>query len=245
MTRTWRLLATIVITLALDADAPATTPEQCGDADQNGERTVTDGVRVLRTAAELTGGCAVASRCDVDGNGAVTVSDGVAALRLAAGLPVELACRNVVVDRSDYVFFSFNRRSAFGFCPPLGSASRVTLSAGNAGVTRSALVIVEGDPGDPDCLSDVMTMPPVACAREIALPDRLLTPDELARVDAAFSAVTREQQRNPDCARITFDPCLINEFAWDTSVITDFICGEPRLLPDQTEALIAVLDSLR
>jgi hypothetical protein len=235
----------IGVVVVLGSGARATTSEQCGDADLSGTRTVTDGVRVLQTAAELSGGCSVASRCDIDGNGTISVTDGVAALRIAAGLETELACRNVVVDFSDYAFFAFNRRSAFGFCPPLDSVSQVTLSVGAEGVTRHALEIVEGTPGDPDCITDVETIPEDVCFREVMLPDRLLTPDEVARVDAAFSAITREQQRNPDCARITFDPCLINEFAWDTRIVTDFACGEPRLLEDQAAALIAVLDSLR
>ena len=77
--------ALVVADRGYGARAPA-TPDDCGDADENGARSVTDGVRVLRTAADLADGCAVASRCDIDGNGKITVSDGVAALRLAAGL---------------------------------------------------------------------------------------------------------------------------------------------------------------
>lgn len=240
-----RIALAATVFLALASAAQATTPEQCGDADLNGARTVTDGVLVLRTAAALTGGCSVASRCDVDGNGQVSVTDGVLALRLAAELAVDLHCRDVVVDRSQFFFFGFNRRSAFGFCPPLNSISQVMLNHGPAGVTRTAKVIVEGNPGDADCDPAIMPVPAVACAKEVSLPDRLLTADEVARVEAAFSAITREQQRAPDCARVTFQPCVIDEFVWDTSTITDFVCGEPRLLPDQSQALIDVLESLR
>ncbi len=232
----------LFLTLGAASRAGAALPEDCGDADESGARTVTDGVRILRTAAELAGGCAIASRCDIDGNGAITVSDGVAALRLAADLPVTLACRNLEADRSEFAFFSFFRRPAFGYCPPLDSVSRVFLSVSDAGITREALVLVEGNSGDPDCLTDVMT---TACAREVALPDRLLTAEEVERVRSVFSAVTFEQLQNPDCKRVAFDPCLFNEFTWDNAIITDFICGQPRLLPDQSAALIAVLDSLR
>jgi hypothetical protein len=241
-----RHLVGSLVFLLIALPARATTPNQCGDADLSGTRTVTDGVLVLRTAAELASGCAVASRCDVDGNGQITVTDGVAALRLAAELPVTLACRDVVVDRSEFILFSFDRRAAFGFCPPLDSVSRVVLSAGPNGVTRSANVIVAGNPGDPDCLQEeITTVPPVECAREVTLPDRLLSADELARVQAVFAGITIEQQRHPDCSRITFDPCLINELVWDASPITDFFCGEPRLLPDQSAAIATVLDSLQ
>ena len=227
------------------AAVPATTAEECGDADTSGSVTVTDGVLVLRTAAELGGGCQIASRCDVDGNGEITVSDGVLALRLAADLSATRNCRNAVVDRASYTTFTFNRRSAVGFCPPLNSASRVILSRTGDTITRSALVFEEGTVGDPDCLQeDLMTDPPVACVRETALPDRALTAEEVERVDAVFAAITIEQQRNPGCTQVTFDPCLINEFTWDTFAITDFACGEPRLLSEQSQAIIAVLDSL-
>jgi hypothetical protein len=65
--------------------------ESCGDADGNGSVTVTDGVQVLRAAADLSTTCSV-SICDVDGNGAITVTDGVNVLRVAAGLLTTLSC---------------------------------------------------------------------------------------------------------------------------------------------------------
>ena len=79
--------------------SPTPTPTQtpnggsstCGDADDSGAVTVTDGVQTLRDAAGLPSPC-TASRCDMDGNGSVTVSDGVKVLRYAAELPVTLAC---------------------------------------------------------------------------------------------------------------------------------------------------------
>jgi hypothetical protein len=56
--------------------------------------TVTDGVQVLRAAADLSSDCSQRQNsCDVDGNGSVTVSDGVNVLRLAADLPVTTNCQ--------------------------------------------------------------------------------------------------------------------------------------------------------
>ena len=63
----------------------------CGDADRNGDVTVTDGVLVLQAAAGLDDRCEGAF-CDVDGNDSVTVSDGVNTLRIAADLPAFTAC---------------------------------------------------------------------------------------------------------------------------------------------------------
>ncbi len=237
-------LSAFVLVLGFAAAAHATTPEQCGDANLDDTRTVTDGVLALRTAAELNGGCTVVSRCDVNGDARITVTDGVQVLRLAAELPVELACRHVVVDRSEFSVFTFDRRSAFGYCPPLDSVSRFALIEQQDGsVTRQAKVFVAGEAGDPDCIPEITD----SCVREITLPDRLLTADEVERVRTAFAAIVREQQQSPDCQRgVSFDPCLINEFVWDggASAITDFACGSPRLLPDQSAALAALFDSL-
>jgi hypothetical protein len=65
----------------------------CGDADGNGQVTVTDGVQVLRSAAELSTTCSDRpNSCDIDGSGSVNVTDGVNVLRKAAELPVTEAC---------------------------------------------------------------------------------------------------------------------------------------------------------
>jgi hypothetical protein len=64
----------------------------CGDANGDDAITVTDGVQVLRAAADLPSGCLGASVCDVDGSGTLTVSDGVNVLRAAAGLSATLMC---------------------------------------------------------------------------------------------------------------------------------------------------------
>ncbi len=74
----------------------------CGDADGNGQVTVTDGVNVLRAATGLSDTCRLTS-CDVDGNESITVTDGVNVLRTAAGLGASITCGrdpaiNAVVD---------------------------------------------------------------------------------------------------------------------------------------------------
>lgn len=84
-------LRTVLVLLALACFCAVTgtsaeiEEEMCGDADDSGTVTVTDGVQTLRAAAGLSTSCTV-GRCDVDGNGSITVSDGVNVLRAAAGL---------------------------------------------------------------------------------------------------------------------------------------------------------------
>ncbi len=85
----------VVVSLVLGSAVAATSAsaQVCGDADGNGSVTVTDGVQVLRDAADLSSTCsAQANNCDVDGNGTVTLSDGVNVLRKAAGLTITEAC---------------------------------------------------------------------------------------------------------------------------------------------------------
>jgi uncharacterized protein len=79
----------VAIVVAFTVTAPAAA-QICGDADDSGSITVTDGVNVLRAAAGL--GQCDAARCDVDGNGSVTVTDGVNVLRAAAGLGNPTGC---------------------------------------------------------------------------------------------------------------------------------------------------------
>jgi len=70
----------------------ATARAVCGDANGDGNVTVSDGVQTLRAAAGLSSSCD--TDCDFDGNGAITVSDGVNVLRKAADLPVLENCPN-------------------------------------------------------------------------------------------------------------------------------------------------------
>jgi hypothetical protein len=64
----------------------------CGDANGDGNVSVSDGVQTLRAAAGLSSSCD--DDCDVDGSGTITVSDGVNVLRKAAGLTTIDACPN-------------------------------------------------------------------------------------------------------------------------------------------------------
>jgi hypothetical protein len=95
--------------------------QSCGDADANGDVTVSDGVQALRAAADLSTICEAA--CDVDGNGSITVSDGVNILRKAAGLSINEACdftgqeANGVVNPSLSIFDGITK------VPGIGGAS--------------------------------------------------------------------------------------------------------------------------
>jgi hypothetical protein len=82
------------------AAATSAAAHVCGDADESGTVTVTDGVQTLRSAASLSSACTLAA-CDVDGNGSITVTDGVNVLRKAAGLSITENCPEGGDDTAD------------------------------------------------------------------------------------------------------------------------------------------------
>jgi len=85
-------IATIILLVASALSATATAEAQvCGDANRSGNVTVTDGVLVLRAAADLPTVCPQ-ERCDMNLDDRVSVTDGVLALRLAADIPTQVAC---------------------------------------------------------------------------------------------------------------------------------------------------------
>jgi hypothetical protein len=105
--------------------------QTCGDADESGVISVTDGVQVLRAAAGLAADCP-ATLCDVDGSGTVSVTDGVNVLRAAAGLAVELRC----------TVLSAQERQVFGALQKSGQVTRILalgLEAADAGASGSVV----------------------------------------------------------------------------------------------------------
>jgi hypothetical protein len=84
-------MRTIALAVAMIvATAASAAAQVCGDANDSGTVTVTDGVQALRAAAALSSTCD--DGCDVDGNGTVTVTDGVNILRKAADFQIVEAC---------------------------------------------------------------------------------------------------------------------------------------------------------
>lgn len=94
----WKyLVLTAALVFATSSQAHA---QGCGDADNNGTVTVTDGVQTLRAAAGLASSCSAnVAACDPDGSGTVTVTDGVNVLRKAAGIAITESCVNAQVAR--------------------------------------------------------------------------------------------------------------------------------------------------
>jgi hypothetical protein len=129
MSQQQTVIGTLVLgtIIAVFTAAPAAA-QTCGDANDNGTVTVTDGVQALRQAAGLSSSCE--DGCDVDGSGTVTVSDGVNILRKAAGIAINETCdftgqeANQVVNPSLSIFGGMTK------VPGVGSAD-VAAAAGD------------------------------------------------------------------------------------------------------------------
>lgn len=117
--KTMGIATAALLVLALLA-APAAAQE-CGDADDDGEVTVADGVQALRAAADLSTLCEAA--CDVDASGDVTVSDGVNILRKAAGLLVNNGCDFTGEETNEVVSPTFGFFDGLTKVPGIGGGS--------------------------------------------------------------------------------------------------------------------------
>lgn len=80
----------VLLCLTLTSAHP-TLAATCGDANRTGTVTVTDGVLILRSAAQLPTLCP-RERCDMNVDGDISVTDGVLALRVAAEIETSVAC---------------------------------------------------------------------------------------------------------------------------------------------------------
>lgn len=91
-----RAASLIALGFTLAGAAPAGAAS-CGDANRTGTVTVTDGVLILRSAAQLETLCP-RERCDMNVDGNISVTDGVLALRVAAEIQTSVACSAAQVD---------------------------------------------------------------------------------------------------------------------------------------------------
>jgi len=131
----WRIFAACAA--ALFVTVGTASAQVCGDADNSGTVTVTDGVQTLRAAAALTSACS-ASTCDVDGSGSITVTDGVNVLRKAAGVAITESCPGASVDDQVETLLK-NTLPVFGNLTKLGSGAQA------AGTSNGICENVDGE----------------------------------------------------------------------------------------------------
>jgi len=130
MSKLQTTIGTLVLgTIIAAFTAAPTSAQTCGDANDNGTVTVTDGVQALRSAAGLSSSCE--DGCDVDGSGTVTVSDGVNILRRAAGLAINEACNFTGTEANGVVNPSLSIFGAMTKVPGVGSANAFAAAAGD------------------------------------------------------------------------------------------------------------------
>lgn len=149
--------------------------------------------------------------------------------------------------------FEFDVRSAFGFCPRLGAVSHADIERTDEGTYRfRASVLEAANADDPACIPVILETTP--CAREVALSERELTDDEVARLREAFQSVRILSRYDPECEGISIDPCVDHRFTWVTDNREGGLrtrsagshpCTPPRLDPSDVERVVAVLEELR
>jgi hypothetical protein len=134
------LLAVAAIVGLLAAGAYAV----CGDANGDGNVSVTDGVQVLRAAADLSSNCGGNDDCDVDGSGSITVTDGVNVLRKAAGLSSVDNCPNnpvsSLIGHTIDIFGPITKVGAVGGASAAGSISPCDNASGGFQQTSDGFV---------------------------------------------------------------------------------------------------------
>lgn len=228
---------------------PTVTPrpvsDACADADGDGLLTVSDGVQALRAVAELPSACEPFT-CDVDGSGATTLRDGVLILRRAAGLWADGAYRCPVPSRerdfSDFASFTLSRRSGLGFCPDIGSVVDAELERQFDGTYLARLWVAEEGPlDDPDCVFSFGEFP---CIRRVPVGERALTGDEIEFLRDAFRSVVVYEARDPSCAVIAYDYCVLDRFEWDGSIVSNDLCASTWMSYGDRERLNDALDRL-
>jgi hypothetical protein len=155
--RVQRSLVGMAMILTCSVLASTAHAQMCGDADGNGQNTVTDGVNVLRAAAGLSGACPL-SACDVDGSGSVTVTDGVNVLRAAAGLQVGLSCAasDLIIDKivDDGLFGELTKIPGVLTEPPAASQTVQRVAFENSfGFGKTNTITIAYDIGGAPCAS--------------------------------------------------------------------------------------------
>ncbi|MHC4698438.1 MAG: hypothetical protein ACYTFA_17025 [Planctomycetota bacterium] len=146
------------------------------------------------------------------------------------------------MDFSDFGQFAFSRTPGLGFCPPLDEVYTASISADPGGSQVLNLSVLRAGVAGLDPCIDTFVVP---CATATQLEERTLTDDEVTAVAAVFSAVRVDSEADPICETIAIDPCVIDQFAWDSFMITDFECSDERLPPAQADAIISLLEQLR
>jgi hypothetical protein len=124
----------------------------CGDANGDGNVSVSDGVQVLRAAAGLSSSCTGNDDCDVDGSGSITVTDGVNVLRKAAGLSTVDNCPtgdpvSSLIGHTIDIFGPLTKVGAVAGAEAAGSISPCDNANGSAQQTADGIVFDHCDIG--------------------------------------------------------------------------------------------------
>ena len=224
--------------------------DACADANGDGAVTVSDGVQVLRAAADLSSSCTLFS-CDVDGSGSVGLTDGVNVLERAAGFSLGTAYGCPVPstqhDFSTFARFELSVLGFFPFCAPTGSVFHVVIRRETDDVFDLELSVLTIRPvGDAACVDALGQADDGGCFAVVSQPDRVLSADEVVRVRAAFAAISINEARDPECgaAGAPIKSCQSDVLHWDDTEVSTYRCSERWLSLQTSVNLTVLLDTL-
>ena len=147
-------------------------------------------------------------------------------------------------DYSNFSEFVFQQSHGLGFCP----RRDIVYSAGIrrdsvGGYSYEATVLVEGEIGVDECVTYLW--PDSLCLTTRMLPNRELDNGEVELVRSVFKGLLIDLLAEPVCRDLGIDPCLITVFTWDGQRHTDYVCSFNRLIPQQRESIVDLLEVLR
>jgi hypothetical protein len=153
-----------------------------------------------------------------------------------------LGC-TAIRDLSGFAEFVYEQAGSFGFCPELGSLQRAAVRRGTGGYVLERSVIETGNAGNDDCLPQYLTGKRCLVIRP--LPCRMLTAEEVERVNGLFEQVTVWTAADAFCLSGAADLCLVHNNTWDALATNDHVCASgSRLDAQQSARLTELVNSL-
>jgi hypothetical protein len=148
----------------------------------------------------------------------------------------------VTYDYSQFERFEFRQESGFWSCPLEGVPYVATIVRnGSSGYLFRESVLEESAP-----LDNCITMSSSGtCLVEGQLPNRELTPQEVARLKTVFSRIVVRMLPPPKCqGQLVIDYCRTLSCRWDDHVHNDAECQKDSLGEGQIDGLITLLKDL-
>ena len=151
-----------------------------------------------------------------------------------------------VLDLASFERFEYRQQPGLGFCPYSQRVYCVTIDRISEDIFQLDLSYQNDPAGQaPFCDGPGSVGCDGDCGDILRPATRNLTDDEISEMLALFSEVGFSTELDPICNCIAIDPCLIQEFRWDATRGSDFLCDGRRLDASKVQAIVEFLNGLR